>query len=549
MAFTVTTDLTDVDTAESATPWTTGALDPDKFVQGSNSIGWYASKNGRRVNGVSSKSISWSAGDHIYWWNASDVASKMEAQTTGTTTASGVTIRVTLANSAYREWHVAGSDTWDGGWRCFVVDLGHTGTHLYASSGSFVDTSNITDVDIYFDLTNSGNIRNVPANCYADAIRVGTGVTAYNTSAADAAFDLTDIADNDNLVANKRGVLEIKDGVLFAQGRVTVGDTGSNHVDFDSQNETFVFSLRDGTDGFGLVSDDLYEMNFVGNATGSDQDISFGVKVGTGDTATGRSGSTIQGTGTVRWKMDWNDADIHSFTMYGSIIRGAYDGTGVIGVQAGSPTTTHEVIGNTFDACGQIDTQDAVVRNVNILNSQETGTTFAALLWDETDIDIKNSLFVNNTNAIEVTTLTANMSFDGMEFSGNTTDVRYEGATDWDLNWTNATGAPSITNAGAGTLTAVNTVVLTLNDVATGSQCAIYAASGGPETVGTELMNEAAVSSTVTEDYAFTSNQPVEIRVRKSTAAPKYFPYNATGTITADGLTVSVSQVADTIAS
>jgi hypothetical protein len=476
MAFTVTTDLTDIDTAEATTAWTTGALDPAKYVQGNNSIGWYSAKNTRSVNGVSSKSIAWSAGDHLYWWNSSDVIAVAEPQTTGTTTASGITIRVTLANGAYREWHVAGSDTWDGGWRCFVVDLGHTGTHLYASSGTFVDTSNITDVDIYIDLSNSGNIRNVPANNYADAIRVGTGITAYNTSAADAAFDLADIAANDNLVANKRGILEVKDNVIFAQGRVTIGDgAGTNHMDFNSSGEVFVFSLRDGTDGFGLVSADLYEFNFEANATGTDQDATFGVKVGTGDTATGRSGSIISAADTtVRWKMNWDDADIHNFKMYGSRIFGAFDGTGVIGIQAGTPVTSHEIIGNTFDSCGQIDTQDAVVRAVNILNSAETGTTFGALLWDESDIDIKNSLFVNNTNAIEIRDgdLTADMTITGFTFSGNTTDIRYEDTVDdWNCNVVDST-TPSITNAGAGTLTAVIAPVsttITLKDNDTGA--------------------------------------------------------------------------------
>jgi hypothetical protein len=236
--------------------------------------------------------------------------------------------------------------------------------------------------------------------------------------------------------------------------------------------------------------------------------------------------------------------------MYGTTIAGAYDGTGVIGVQAGTPVTTHEIIGNTFDTCGEIDSKDAVCRNINVLNSQETGATFGAFLWTEGTTDIKNSLMVNNTNAIEVNALSADMTFDGMEFSGNTYDVDYnEGGTEtWNLNWSNAPAAPTINNASTSTLTAVNTVTLTLNSVVVGSQCAIYADTGGPETVGTELMNETATGTTVTEPYAFTSNQPILIRVRKSSTAPKYFPYNASGTITSTGFTATVSQQPDNIA-
>ena len=134
MALTVDFLGTVFDSAESATPWSTGALDPDFYVQGSNSLGWYAAKNGRASITCDAADISWSTGDHLYFWMNSSVAAKSEPQSTGTTTASGLTVRVTLANAAYREWHVAGSDTWDGGWRCFVAELDYsTGDQLFAS--------------------------------------------------------------------------------------------------------------------------------------------------------------------------------------------------------------------------------------------------------------------------------------------------------------------------------------------------------------------------------------------------------------------------------
>ena len=55
MALTVTTDLTNFDLAESATPWSTGSLDPDFFVQGSNSVGFYMAKNSRGTTGYLGK--------------------------------------------------------------------------------------------------------------------------------------------------------------------------------------------------------------------------------------------------------------------------------------------------------------------------------------------------------------------------------------------------------------------------------------------------------------------------------------------------------------
>lgn len=537
MALTVTTDLSDIDLAESATPWTIGSLDPDKYVQGSNSIGWYAGKNARTVNGVSSKSIAHSAGDHLYFWMASDVISKAEAKTTGTTTASGLTCRVTLSDGAYREWHVAGSDTWDGGWKCFVIDLAHTGTQLYASSGTWSTANNITDVDFYVDLSNSGNIRNVPANHYNDAIRVGTGITAYNTSAADPAFDFADIAAIADATSQKYGILFPQtDGgdALGCQGHVTIGDTGTNHLDFDSQSELVEFLERNGT-GDGFVATALYGITVVANATGSDQDFNMGVKVGTGDTMSGRNGTTIRAAGTATWDFTSQDADLHNFSMYGCTIAGADSTT--TGVLIDGPTTTGEIAQTTFDGCSQVQIDDVTTRNCFWLNTTAAATS-GALLWENGTTDVKNSNFVNNAVGIEMQTLAANVSFTGMEFSGNTNDVRFEGTGTWDLNWTAASGAPSIQNAGAGTLTAKNTVTLTLTNVVIGSQCSVHTDPGG-----TELMNEAATSTTVTEPYEFTADQAVIIRVRKSSADPKYKNFAAKATVTSSGLTRRIDQV------
>jgi hypothetical protein len=490
MAFTVTTDLQDFVDAESATPFSTGSLDPDYYVQGSNSVGFYMAKNARGSVTINPTDVNWTAGDHVYAWLSSSVAAKMENKSTGTTTASGVTLRVTLANGAYREWHVTGADTWGGEWKCFVIDLAHTGSQLYASSGTWVDTSDIASMTIYWDLSNSGNIRNVPANCWVDAIRVGTGVTAYNTSAADAAFDFADIAAYCEAVAQAYGITETIDGIVFCQARITVGDTGSNHVDFNSQDEVFVFRNRNGDGEGGFVADSLYRIDFVGNATGADQAISLGVKVGTGDAMSGRNGTLILGGGSaVRYQINADDADLHSFTMYGCTIRGAYLSTTTVGVQFGTPTTTHEIAGTTFDGCSEIDTRDAIVRNCNFLNTV-AATTNGALLWDEGEIDIANCLFVNNAVGIEVVSLTGDMSFDGMEFSGDTYDVRYEGTTDWDLNWTNASGAPSIQNASTGTLTAVNTVTHTLTGLQLNTKVTYVRNSDG-----VELYTEVATTS------------------------------------------------------
>ncbi len=80
------------------------------------------------------------------------------------------------------------------------------------------------------------------------------------------------------------------------------------------------------------------------------------------------------------------------------------------------------------------------------------------------------------------------------------------------------------------------TVTLTVNGVNEGAQCYIVATAGGPESVGTVLLNTTANGSGVaTASYIYTSNQPVTARSRNI----GYLPFETTGTITSSGLTTT----------
>ena len=433
MAFTVVADLTDFYTAESITgvTATSAALDPDYFVQGSNSVTWNATKNGRRSFDITTTAQNWEAytDPHLYFWISSSVAAKMENKTTGTVTASGVTVRVTLANNAYREWHVAGADTWAGEWKCFCIDMSHTGSQLYASSGTF-SGSNMDQVTIYEDLTNSGNIRN-SVNSWVDVIRVGEGLTAYNTSAADASFDLADIAADDETTANRYGVLENRDGIIYCQGRLKVGDSaGTNHLDFVSKGEVLVFKENNGS-GYGNVASALYGLEVESNSTGTDQHFEWGTIVGSGDNATGYEGLIIRAGGpTVDYFVDLDaSSQLHTMKIHGGAVIGATGGV----YATGSPATTFQAAGVVFDGCGQIDLGDCNASSHVVLRTTEAATS-GAYLWTEGETEIGESLFASNLAAIYIpSSLTADLDLQGVSFSDNTNDIRYDGTADFDV--------------------------------------------------------------------------------------------------------------------
>jgi len=86
-------------------------------------------------------------------------------------------------------------------------------------------------------------------------------------------------------------------------------------------------------------------------------------------------------------------------------------------------------------------------------------------------------------------------------------------------------------------------VTLELTNVISGSRCLILDSSGSV------LMSKGAESSTVSEPYTYVGDVNITIRVRKSSEAPKYIPYEANGTVTDSGFSLSVNQILDSIVS
>lgn len=230
-----------VSLANSETGWSgqQGNLDNEVFVQGTGSYTYQTGKNSRSsctytppsaVNGGG-------AGYHLYFYMRCDVFPFAEAISTGTVTPSGLTVRVTTGAGNFREWHVSGSDVWDGSWKSFALNLSNT-TALYASGGTF-NAAAISQIEWFVDNSNSGNIR-VIDNTWLDAVRVGRGIYVDGIGSGDPAYPLADIEAIANSTANKYGIIENIDGVLFVQGELHFRFIISG-LEINSENEVVVF--------------------------------------------------------------------------------------------------------------------------------------------------------------------------------------------------------------------------------------------------------------------------------------------------------------------
>jgi len=88
-------------------------------------------------------------------------------------------------------------------------------------------------------------------------------------------------------------------------------------------------------------------------------------------------------------------------------------------------------------------------------------------------------------------------------------------------------------------------VTISLTGMVQGSVLGIYKDSDGSEIVAPTTIG-ASGSHSLT--YSYTGDTAITVKVRKGSAAPKYLPYQYSGTITTTGFSLNVSQIPDTIA-
>jgi hypothetical protein len=462
MALTVSANLTTITegTSGDSTYWTgTDGASTEIYQQGVSSEGWVVSKNATETgifdyytkNGSTAADMS-ATDTHLYLHLRCDIAPFIDY----------LYVRVSSTSAGttnYKQWTLVDNTStieWYGEWKTFILDINST----HSSSNGTLTYSDVRSIGLVVDNSNSGNIRSIE-NTYIDVVRFGTGITCYESTSA--TFDFADIEAISNNTTNKYGIIEKIGGIFFVRGRVVIGDSsGTNYGNLTTNDETLVF-LDASVSGEAITST-LYQVNFVGNSTNT-TNIQFGTKVGTGDTMTGRNGTVIMGETTSVTVSMSSTSDVNALKLYGSTFRQFSDD-----INFETALSTDEIAGCTFDTCDQVNSGAADVRNCNFLNSTEA-TTSGAFLWDSSEVDMKNCLFVNNPRAIEVPTLSADMTINGLSFASNTYDIRYEGASNYNCNVVDS-DSPSIENAGAGTLSAVSspvTTTITVKDINTGS--------------------------------------------------------------------------------
>jgi len=382
MALTITTDLTVIASADTLTGWTnfgaggtgTEALETDFFIQGTGCIS-------RGVTGVGTEKgmcfdattglnfTTTHAGKLIYIWMRTNVVQLCDTRANGgvrIVIGSGATAPAAAAG-VWSAWNVDGSDTITGetGWKCYVIDPTLLPTSTF---GGGVDMTSLR----WFGGTMKTTATAKGQNFGIDQISYGLGelrCRGTNTTSG-AGFTEMNTADY-GTVGNRYGVLSDRAGILYVNGKLVIGDgVSTNATTFTSEDEILVWERRtyyDGTGERACVKDlnpntglPYHGLDFRGNGTG-DTIITFGQKVGTGTTASGRNGPLFTGhRGTVAF--DFDDGSVEATKIYGTTFKQIRGGIDMSANAAGD-----EFIGNTLVGCGSFQAGPVTVLACNFI--------------------------------------------------------------------------------------------------------------------------------------------------------------------------------------
>lgn len=503
MAISITPNMADLNLCD-VDNWSGGDLLTPGEIQGNGCMGDAVSATLGTLRTASITSTDMSGGGHVYVWM--NCGGQVETQANG-----GFRVHLQSSSGNNATWFVGGSDTWSGGWQCFVVDPTSSPDE---SNGTF-NPAAVTLIGVRFYTTTTTRVvgREVIHNVFWDAFRFGTGLTI--TSGASDGITWSDIYDQDNNKTYKWGVVQRIGGVYFVQGSLTFGDSsGTGSIDFDDSGETVVFLTSQYMDvGFN-------EINVVGNSTGTTNFV-MGDLVG----GQGISGCTIKSNGTSKVSFTATDTDVDVLKLYGCTFDTAAD------IQLLSATANREVITCNFIGCGEVIADTCQVQYCNFVNASND----ALVIDDNTAFDVTDCTFINCPDAIELITDTDDpWVFDNLVFYNCTYDVL--NSTGSSTTITNVNGSNASTYEGTTvTFQSAYTITITVQDSDTNPienvQTAVYRLSDR-----TELMNEDTTALGVaTEAYTGSIPVDVEVRCRKASGGTtKYVNFSTLGTINGD---------------
>jgi len=363
-----------------------------------------------------------------------------------------------------------------------------------------------------------------------------------------------------NTSTNVYGILQERDGIYYAFGRLEIGDDQStNGTTFSDTDRVIRWVSQEYYYSGGwvdIIGDDFFRLDIVSNSTNATS-FTDGIQVGTGDTSRGRNGTTFLGSSshTTTISLDDGNNSSNTLNLYGTTLR--YMGGGI----SANGDSDHRVYGCVVDQCGIFDPGGTIsIRNTTFSNTTDNGYSGSSFYWTPTGVDIKNSFFIANTHATYdphgiLHTASGIYQYDNLKFAGNDYDIAFSGASasDWlTIQSIDNSSDPGTVDVIVGSGYSIDNAVYLTIDVEdilgvpiSGAAVAIYTASGGVVQLMNEYTNPAGRAQ---ESYNYLGAMPISIRIRKSSAGDtRYYPIDTTGEIGSAGFSLTAIMTEDTI--
>jgi len=479
MAVAVLTNTpTIITTCETIDGWSgdTFILDGGVFVQGSNSVSCAMTTNG--TNNIQYATSNAPGGEfavsdiHIRFWFYLEFIGNIS-----TLANDGIQVEI-VSGSGTALYTISGRDVYDGGFVQAVIFTGDTPTTGSIPSG----TCTVVGLTVNTDT----KPRNVPSNCYIDAMYFGDGYTVTGGTSGDE-IDWSHIADLD--LTNRYGIVTDIDGVYFLAGDVAVGTALTTW--FKSGQKV---QFRD-SGGIASFNSTLFGVTFAGSGLRADI-----------------IGGTYGAAGTQDFFFDASDTNIVSFTL-----------TGVQFNKANSVlfATGASVTNSAFDDCGQVDPSTSTFANITFSNSTATD---GALLFPSDDANISSLEFINCDNGVEYDSSSDSTSpkFDDFTFDdvGGKYDVNNTSGAEVSISKNNGSNPNSYNPAGdiVNFLGSSATVTITVKDIETnavvvGARVLVWVTDGTnfPYQVSVDIEGSGTTATVAHTDHGLATNDNVII--------------------------------------
>ena len=497
------TDLTDLYLGESTSGVSAygggGAglgVGPDFKIQSANALDKQITGSGTIKGAMyNAGAVTLGPNDHIFGWIYAATPGIIETLANG-----GKRMSIGTGTTNRNDYFLEGSDTRpEGGNKCYAVRYATTTPSPGATTGSPGATPSYFGGGLHMTATSKG------VNLGLDAFRYGTGIYITDGDATTPAT-FANAAAQDELLANKWGVLFRVNGTYQWQGRLVVGQDSSatpiaaRFEDDEIETITLTDTPHAQSDFTQLICDhpssylDVQNKTFLTLGTHNPGQVTIvdcGVSPGFMNVSWIKYG-TITGHPNVPFT-NCTIANSDQFT------------------QNGSQITDCTITNSTASVALVVD--DPAKLTGGVITGCDRGLSFSG---------------------------PGPFTLNGINVTGNTVDIQVNSALDVIVNTVNGAGAGTIENIGAGTASIVSAAPITLTGIVPGSRVHIR-----DMTNGVNLFNQISAGATFLESVNYAGDITLRIRVRNASGSPRYKPVEVTETLTATGLSRSINQVLD----